>query len=84
VDKQSEEDSIEIIGTKGKIKFPCFDKGDVEVVSEKETEKLNFQQSRKYFFYLIESGCRSFAGKNDCVSEPCIRLPVQVLCWKKL
>ncbi|MGB4415740.1 MAG: Gfo/Idh/MocA family oxidoreductase [Paludibacter sp.] len=68
VDKQSEEDSIEIIGTKGKIKFPCFDKGDVEVVSEKETEKLNFQHHENISFYLIEQVVGALRGKNDCVS----------------
>ncbi|MGB4577164.1 MAG: Gfo/Idh/MocA family oxidoreductase [Paludibacter sp.] len=68
VDKQSEEDIIEIIGTKGKIKFPCFDKGDVEVVSEKETEKLNFQHHENISFYLIEQVVGALRGKNDCVS----------------
>ncbi|MCE5332371.1 MAG: Gfo/Idh/MocA family oxidoreductase [Bacteroidales bacterium] len=68
VDKQSEEDSIEIIGTKGKIKFPCFDKGDVEVVSEKETERLNFQNHENISFYLIEQVVGTLRGKNECVS----------------
>ncbi len=68
VDKQSEEDIIEIIGTKGKIKFPCFDKGDVEVVSEKETEKLNFQHHENISFYLIEQVVGALRGRNDCVS----------------
>lgn len=68
VDKQSEEDSIEIIGTKAKIKFPCFDKGDLEVISEMGTEKFSFQNHENISFYLIEQVVGALLGKNECVS----------------
>ena len=68
VDRQSEEDSIEIIGTKAKIKFPCFDKGDLEVISEMGTEKFSFQNHENISFYLIEQVVGALLGKNECVS----------------
>ncbi|MDR3653674.1 MAG: Gfo/Idh/MocA family oxidoreductase [Paludibacter sp.] len=68
VDKQSEEDSIEIVGMNGKIKFPCFDKGDVELITQNGTERFSFQNPENISFFLIKQVVETLRGENECVS----------------
>jgi predicted dehydrogenase len=68
VDKQSEEDIIEITGTEGKITFPCFEKGSVELISINDKSTYNFENHENISFYLIKQVVGAFRGKNDCVS----------------
>jgi predicted dehydrogenase len=68
VDKQSEEDSIEIVGMKGKIKFSCFDKGDLELMTQNGTERFSFQNPENISFYLVKQVVETLLGENECVS----------------
>ena len=68
VDKNSEEDKIEITGTQGKITFPCFDKGDVVLITRQDKKTYSFQNHENISFYLVEQVVGTLRGKNDCVS----------------
>lgn len=68
VDKNSEEDKIEILGTKGKISFPCFDKGHVELITRHDKKTYSFQNHENISFYLVEQVVGALRGENDCVS----------------
>ena len=69
VDKNSEEDKIEIFGTKGKISFPCFDKGNVEVATKQGKTNYQFQNHENISFYLVEQVVGALRGENECVSS---------------
>jgi len=68
VDEISEEDSIEIHGTTGKIKFSCFDLGDVELTTKEGTQKFSFTNPENISFFLVQQLVGALQGKNDCVS----------------
>ncbi|MDO9634355.1 MAG: Gfo/Idh/MocA family oxidoreductase [Paludibacter sp.] len=68
VDKNSEEDKIEIFGTKGKISFPCFDKGDVEVATRQGKTNYQFQNHENISFYLVEQVVGALRVENACIS----------------
>ena len=68
VDKNNEEDKIEITGTQGKITFPCFDKGDVLLITRQDKKTYSFQNHENISFYLVEQVVGALRGKNDCVS----------------
>lgn len=68
VDKNNEEDIIEIQGTAGKIAFPCFDKGDVVLTIREGKETYSFQNHENISFYLVEQVVGALRGENDCVS----------------
>jgi predicted dehydrogenase len=68
VDKNNEEDIIEIQGTTGKITFPCFDKGEVVLINSKGKTSYNFQNHENISFYLIEQVVGALRGENNCVS----------------
>jgi predicted dehydrogenase len=68
VDEKSEEDSIEIHGTNGKIKFSCFDLGDVELTTKEGTQKFSFTNPENVSFLLVQQLVGALQGKNDCVS----------------
>lgn len=68
VDKNNEEDIIEIQGTTGKITFPCFDKGEVVLITSEGKETYSFQNHENISFYLVEQVVGAFLGENDCVS----------------
>lgn len=68
VDDKSQEDSIEIAGTNGKIKFSCFDLGDVELTTKQGTQKFSFQNTENISFFLVQQVVGALRGKNDCVS----------------
>lgn len=68
VDEKSEEDSIELHGTNGKIKFSCFDLGNVELTTKEGTQKLSFTNPENISFLLVQQLVGALQGKNDCVS----------------
>ncbi|MDD4198564.1 MAG: Gfo/Idh/MocA family oxidoreductase [Paludibacter sp.] len=68
VDKNSEEDKIEIIGTKGTISFPCFEKGNVEMTIGYNKSTYNFQNHENISFYLVEQVVGALREENKCVS----------------
>lgn len=68
VDEKSEEDSIEIYGTTGKIKFSCFDLGNVELTTKEGTQKFSFTNPENISFLLVQQLVGALQGKNDCVS----------------
>ena len=68
VDEKSEEDSIEIHGTTGKIKFSCFDLGNVELTTKEGTQKFSFTNPENISFLLVQQLVGALQGKNDCVS----------------
>jgi predicted dehydrogenase len=68
VDKNNEEDKIEITGTQGKITFPCFDKGDVLLITRQDKKTYSFQNHENISFYLVKQVVGALRGKNDCVS----------------
>ena len=68
VDPQCEEDIIEITGTKGKIKFACFNLGDVEVTTGQNIEQLSFQNPENISHNLIKQVVEAIRGEGQCVS----------------
>ena len=68
VDEKSEEDSIELHGTNGKIKFSCFDLGNVELTTKEGTQKFSFTNPENISFLLVQQLVGALQGKNDCVS----------------
>ena len=68
VDKQAEEDSIEITGTKGSIQFPCYDKGDVILKADGITTKLSFVNPENISYNLVKQVVGAMKKTNECVS----------------
>ncbi|MEA4982800.1 MAG: Gfo/Idh/MocA family oxidoreductase [Paludibacter sp.] len=68
VEKQCEEDIIEITGTEGKIIFPCFDKGEVKLITKDDKTILSFNNPENISFYLIQQVVGALRGENECVS----------------
>jgi predicted dehydrogenase len=68
VDEKSEEDSIEIHGTNGKIKFSCFDLGNVELTTKEGKQEFSFTNPENISFLLVQQLVGALQGKNDCVS----------------
>lgn len=62
------QDTIEITGTKGKITFPTFAKGDVILTTAEGTIELSFQNPENIQFHLITQVVNAILGKGDCVS----------------
>jgi predicted dehydrogenase len=71
VDKGAEEDTIEITGTKGKIVLPCFDRRDVQLITEKGTVNFNFQNPENISHNLIRQVVQSIRGNGECVNTGC-------------
>jgi predicted dehydrogenase len=66
VPKGSEEDIIEITGTKGKIVFSCFQHGDVKLTTPQGTVSLSFQNPENISHYLIETVVKELRGEGKC------------------
>jgi predicted dehydrogenase len=66
VAKGSEEDIIEITGTKGKIVFSCFQHGDVKLTTPQGTISLSFQNPENISHYLIETVVKELMGEGKC------------------
>jgi predicted dehydrogenase len=68
VDKGSEEDLIEITGTKGKIIFSCFQLGEVKLITPEGTISFSFQNPENISQNLIKQVIQAIRGEGECVS----------------
>jgi len=68
VEKEAEEDTIEITGTKGKILLPTFDRRDVQLITEKGTVNFSFQNPENISHNLIRQVVKAIRGEGECVS----------------
>jgi len=68
VAKGTEEDFIEICGTKGKIVFSCFDRRDVQLITEKGTVNFNFQNPENISHNLVSQVVKAIRDEAECVS----------------
>ena len=68
VDKQAEEDSIEITGTNGSILFPCYEKGDVLLKAGGKTKKFSFVNPENISFNVVKQVVGALREENECVS----------------
>jgi len=66
--KGSEEDTIEITGTKGKISFSCFQHGDVILITDKGSVSFSFHNPENISHYLIQQAVNELRGDGTCVS----------------
>lgn len=68
VSPQSEEDSIEIIGSKGKISFSTFNHTPICLETEEGAEIIEYQNPKHIQQNLIEQVVDELLGKGKCVS----------------
>ena len=68
VPKGSEEDIIEITGTKGKLSFSSFQHGDVRLTSPEGTISFSFQNPENIQHHLISQVVQTLKGEGTCVS----------------
>jgi len=68
VAKGSEEDSIEISGTKGKLSFSSFQLGDVIFTTPEGTVSFSFQNPENIQKNLISQVVMAIRGESECVS----------------
>lgn len=68
VAKGTEEDVIEISGTKGKIIFSSFLHGDVRVITATGIEILSFNNPDNIQHLLIEQVVQALRGEGECAS----------------
>ena len=66
--KGSEEDVIEISGTKGKLVFSSFLHGDVKLVTADGTKSFSFQNPENIQYKLIEQVVNEILGRGKCAS----------------
>jgi hypothetical protein len=68
VAKGSEEDIIEITGTKGKLTFSSFQHGDVKLTTPEGTVGFIFQNPENIQHHLIRQVVQELRGEGKCVS----------------
>ena len=68
VDRESEEDRIEIKGTEGEITFSTFKVEDVVLKSKNKTETFSFQNPENIQYNLITQLVESLRNGTECVS----------------
>ena len=68
VPKGSEEDIIEITGTKGKLSFSSFLHGDVKLTSAEGTISISFKNPENIQHHLISQVVQTLLGEGECVS----------------
>lgn len=66
--KINDRDTIEIIGTKGRIEFSTFGFIPIKLVTESGTEEFDFQKPEHVQFNLIEQIVNDLRGEEKCVS----------------
>lgn len=62
------QDTLEITGTKGKIKLPSFAKGKLELTTAEGIVEFEFQNPENIQFNLITQVVNALRGKGACVS----------------
>jgi len=68
VAKGSEEDTIEITGTKGKLSFSSFQHGDVKLTTPEGTVSFSSQNPENIQHNLIRQVVQELRGEKKCVS----------------
>lgn len=68
VPKGTEEDLIEITGTKGKLCFSTFQNGDVKLTTPEGTVSFSSKNPENIQHHLIRQIVQSIRGEGDCVS----------------
>jgi len=68
VGEGTEEDIIEITGTKGKISFSCFQLGEVKLILSDKTTTFGFQNPENISRNLIQQVVDALRGDGGCVS----------------
>jgi predicted dehydrogenase len=67
-ERESDEDSIEIAGTKGKLSFSCFQHGGLKLTLADRTENLSFINPENISHYLIRQVVTALRGEGTCSS----------------
>ena len=68
VDPANEEDVIEITGTKGKLRFACFQHGEVSLTTSEGSKGYFFQNPENISHFLIRQVVGELRGEGKCVS----------------
>uniref|UniRef100_UPI0032177734 Gfo/Idh/MocA family protein n=1 Tax=uncultured Draconibacterium sp. TaxID=1573823 RepID=UPI0032177734 len=68
VDKNSTEDSIEIIGEKGEICLPCFSPGNLKLKTTDGTKEMEFEKPQHVSQILVQQVVDELRGIGKCVS----------------
>ncbi|MFY9151106.1 MAG: Gfo/Idh/MocA family oxidoreductase [Prolixibacteraceae bacterium] len=68
VSKGSEEDIIEITGTKGMLSFSSFQHGDVKLTTPEGTVSFSFQNPENIQYNLISQVVKTLREESECVS----------------
>ena len=68
VGQGTDEDIIEITGTKGKLAFSCFRHGDVHLIKSGEINSFSFQNPENISHLLIQQVVNELRGEGKCVS----------------
>ncbi len=68
ISKGSDEDIIEISGTKGKLTFSSFQHGDVKLTTPEGTVSFSFQNPENISHNLIQQVVHELRGEGNCVS----------------
>lgn len=69
VPKEAEEDRIEIVGTKGKIAFPCFQFGSVQLIYPERTINFRYENPENISHLLIQQVVEELRGRGKCISN---------------
>ncbi|HZL10220.1 MAG TPA: Gfo/Idh/MocA family oxidoreductase [Prolixibacteraceae bacterium] len=67
-DESSVSDLIEITGTLGKISFPCFSPGDLQLSTAKGTVNFSFQNPENISYNLVSQVVQDLRGETKCIS----------------
>jgi predicted dehydrogenase len=68
VDKNSEEDYIQIVGEKGEISLPCFSPGKLKLKTAKGTEEMSFTNPQHISQNLVQQLVDELRGDGKCIS----------------
>ncbi|HPF51062.1 MAG TPA: Gfo/Idh/MocA family oxidoreductase [Draconibacterium sp.] len=68
VDKNSIQDTIQIVGEEGEINLPCFSHGTMTVKSKKGIEEFNFENPQHISQNLVQQVVDELRGIGKCVS----------------
>jgi predicted dehydrogenase len=68
INENDVEDTIEIIGENGKISFPCFSPGKLQLTKNNKTSYLSFKNPKHISQKLVQQAIDEFRGTGKCVS----------------
>ncbi len=69
VDKNAEKDEIKIIGEKGEISLPCFNHGNVNLISEEGKQEFSFTNPQHISQNLVQQIINELRGGKKCISS---------------